>query len=195
MFNGIIYKTGTIKFIKKSKKSLILGVQTNLKFKSKDLGSSVSCNGVCLTITKVNRNLIFFYISNETLKRSNLKYLKKNQIINLERSLSYGKELSGHYIQGHVDTIAQVKKIGIIDKTWLVKFEIIDKRLNKFLVEKASVSINGVSLTVSKVFKNIFEINIIPHTLKLTNLAQLRKNDFVNVELDIFSKYIYKYSN
>ena len=90
--------------------------------------------------------------------------------------------------------MAKIKKIKFVDKTWLIKFKILDKRLNKFLTEKASISINGVSLTISKIYKNFFEINIIPHTLKLTNLKNLKVNCLVNVELDIFSKYMYKYS-
>ena len=129
------------------------------------------------------------------MKRSNFKTLKINQIINLEKSLSFGKSISGHFIQGHVDTVAKIKKIKFIDKAWVMNFEIFDKRLNKFLIEKASISINGVSLTISKIYRNSFEITIIPHTLKLTNLNNLKVNNLVNVELDIFSKYIYKYSN
>ena len=78
--------------------------------------------------------------------------------------------ISGHFIQGHVDTMAKVKSVLIVDKTWVLKFQILDKKLSKFLIEKASISINGVSLTISKVFKNFFQINVIPHTLKLTNL-------------------------
>ena len=83
----------------------------------------------------------------------------------------------------------------MIDKSWIIQLKILDKKLNKFLIEKASISINGVSLTISKIHKNYFEINVIPHTLKLTNLKRLKPNSFVNVELDIFSKYLYKYSN
>ena len=195
MFNGIIFNTGKVKNIKKSKKSIYVGVQTKINFKNKDLGASISCDGVCLTIEKVKKDLIFFYISNETLKRSNFKKLKLNQIINLEKSLSYGKSISGHFIQGHVDTVARINKIDLLDKAWLIKLKILDSRLNKFLIEKASISINGVSLTISKIYKNFFEINVIPHSLKLTNLKNLKVNDLVNVELDIFSKYIYKYSN
>ena len=131
----------------------------------------------------------------KTLKRSNFKNLKLNQIINLEKSLFLDKSISGHFIQGHVDTVAKIKKIKFIDKTWIINFKILDKKLNKFLIEKASISINGVSLTISKVYQNFFEINVIPHTLKLTNLKNLKVNSIVNVELDIFSKYIYKYSN
>ena len=120
--------------------------------------------------------------------------MKKGKIINLEKSLVYGQKISGHFTQGHVDTTARVKEIKFIDKSWELFLEISNKRLNNYLVEKASVSVNGVSLTISKISKKYFILNIIPHTLKLTNLKHLRKNDLVNVELDIFGKYIYKYT-
>jgi len=109
--------------------------------------------------------------------------------------LLFGKSISGHFTQGHVDTIAKIRKIKFVDKAWIINFQILNKRLNKFLIEKASISINGVSLTISKINRNSFEITVIPHTLKLTNLKNLKVNNLVNVELDIFSKYIYKYSN
>ena len=195
MFNGIIYNTGKVKSIKKNKNSIYVTIKTKINFSKRDLGSSVCCDGVCLTITKIKGDLIFFYISNETLKRSNFKSIKLNQIINLEKSLIFGKSISGHFIQGHVDAVAKIKKIKIIDKTWVINCMILDKKLIKFLIEKASISINGVSLTISKIYNSTFEINIIPHTLKLTNLKNLKVNSLVNVELDIFSKYIYKYSN
>ena len=115
--------------------------------------------------------------------------------MNLEKSLTFGQKISGHFTQGHVDTTAKVKNIRFVDKTWLIRLYLKDKKFSKFLEEKASVSINGVSLTVSKLSLGFFEINVIPHTLKLTNLKSLKPNDLVNVELDIFSKYIYKYSN
>ena len=195
MFNGIIFNTGKVKSIERDKKSALISIQSNLKFSQKDLGSSISCNGVCLTVTKIKKKIVNFYISKETLKRSNFKYIKKNQIINLEKSLTYGQRISGHFTQGHVDTVAEIKKITLIKKSWLVKFRINDKRFANYIVEKASISINGVSLTISKVSNNFFEVYIIPHTLKLTNLKDLKINNIVNVELDIFSKYIYKYSN
>ena len=194
MFNGIIFNTGKIHNIKKGKGSLEIDVITNLKFQNKDLGSSINCNGVCLTLAKIKNNLVFFYISNETISRSNFKNLKVGDIINLEKSLIYGQKISGHFTQGHVDTTAKILMIKFVDKAWVLKLQISNKELFKFLVEKASISLNGVSLTISKVSKNFFEINVIPHTLKLTNLKNLKKNDFVNVELDIFGKYIYKYS-
>ena len=195
MFNGIVFNTGKVKNLKKNNKRIYVGIQSKINLKPKDLGSSISCDGVCLTVEKIIKDKIFFYISKETLKRSNFKQLKKNQIINLEKSISFGQQISGHFIQGHVDTVAKIINIKFIDKTWVIRFMILDKKLNKFLIEKASIAINGVSLTISRIYHNSFEINIIPHTLKLTNLKSLKKNSLVNVELDILSKYIYKCSN
>ena len=193
MFNGIIFDTGKITSLQKNKKSILIGISTKLRLKKKDIGSSISCNGVCLTLTKIKKNLIFFYISNETLKKSNFNNSKIGQEINLEKSIIYGQKISGHFIQGHVDTTAKIKKIELIDKSWFMKLQIQNKSLKKFLVDKASISINGVSLTISKTSNKYFDLSIIPHTLKLTNLKNLKKNDIVNVELDIFSKYTYKH--
>lgn len=194
MFNGIIFYTGKIKLIQKEKKSILIGIQSNLKFKKNEIGSSVCCNGVCLTLFKIKKDVIFFYLSNETILRSNFKQIKIGQVINLEKSLIYGQKISGHFTQGHVDTTAKVKKISIIDKTWSLELIIKNKNYIKHLEEKGSISINGVSLTISQVYKKYFKLNIIPHTLKLTNLKNLKVNDVVNVELDIFGKYIYKYT-
>ena len=195
MFNGIIYNTGKVEIIKKNRNSIFLGIRSNLRLNNKDLGTSISCNGVCLTLTKIKKGLIFFYISKETIKRSNFKSIKVGQIINLEKSLIYGQKISGHFNQGHVDTTGKVKKINLIDKSWDLILEVQNKNFLKYLEEKASISVNGVSLTISKVKKNYFHLNIIPHTLKLTNLRKLQVNDLVNLELDIFGKYIYKYTH
>ena len=195
MFNGIIYNTGKVELIEKNRNSLFLGIRSNLRLNNKDLGTSISCNGVCLTLTKIKKDLIFFYISKETIKRSNFKSIKVGQIINLEKSLIYGQKISGHFTQGHVDTTGKVKKINLIDKSWDLILEVQSKSFLKYLEEKASISVNGVSLTISKVKKNYFHLNIIPHTLKLTNLRKLKVNDLVNLELDIFGKYIYKYTH
>ncbi len=196
MFNGIIYKQGVIRSVKRSpryvKGSLVIEVQSAIKFSKNDIGESVSCDGVCLTLIRIKKNSFLFYLSKETIHRSNFKFVRKGKIINLEKSLLHGQKISGHYVQGHVDTTAKVKKISIIEKTWVVKFELSLKNLCKSLVEKASISINGVSLTISKVYNGYFEVNIIPHTLKLTNLKNLKFNEVVNVEIDIFSKYIAK---
>lgn len=194
MFNGIIKNTGIIKNIKRKANSLILSVQTNLKVNKNAIGSSISCDGVCLTlISKKNKNLSF-YLSKETINRSNFSNVKKGQIINLEKSLKYGDEISGHYTQGHVDTIGKILNIKFIDKTWIVRIKI-PIQFVKFVVEKASIHINGVSLTVSKKKKSCIEVNVIPHTLKLTNLKYLKAKDFVNIEFDIFGKYLYEINN
>ena len=195
MFNGIIYNTGKVEIIEKNRNSIFIGIRSNLRLNNKDLGTSISCNGVCLTLTKIKKGLIFFYISKETIKRSNFKSIKVGQIINLEKSLRYGQKISGHFTQGHVDTTGKVKKINLIDKSWDLILEVQNKSFLKYLEEKASISVNGVSLTISKVKKDYFHLSIIPHTLKLTNLRKLQVNDLVNLELDIFGKYIYKYTH
>ncbi len=194
MFNGIIRNTGIIKLIKRNKKSMLISVKSNLKIGKNMLGSSISCDGVCLTLTSIKNNLLYFYLSYETIKRSNFLKAKVGKIINLEKSLKFGDEISGHYTQGHVDTIGKILDIKVVDKTWLIKISIPPK-FNKFIVEKASIHINGVSLTVSKKKKKYFEINIIPHSLKLTNLKNLKNKDLVNIEFDIFGKYLYEISN
>ena len=194
MFNGIIFNKGKVQSIKKNNKSILIGIKSNLEIKKKDIGTSISCNGVCLTLIKFNKKIIYFYISIETIKRSNFDKIRVGDEINLEKSLKYGQEISGHFTQGHVDTTAKVKKIDLIDNSWVLKLEIKDIKLLKHLEEKASISINGVSLTISKILKRSFVLNIIPHTLKLTNLKNLKVNEIVNVELDIFGKYIYKYT-
>ena len=195
MFNGIIFYTGEIKFIKKEKKSFLIGIKSKIKISKQDVGSSICCDGVCLTLSRIKSGLIFFYISNETLKRSNFKKLRKGNILNLEKSLVFGQKISGHFTQGHVDTTAQIKKISFIGKSWFMRLKLQKKKLNKFLEEKASISVNGVSLTISSVSNDYFDLNIIPHTLQLTNLKNLKVNEFVNVELDIFGKYMYKYNH
>ena len=196
MFNGIIYNQGVIKSIKKSPRyvsgSLVIEIASNIKFKKSDIGESVCCDGVCLTLIRIKKKSFLFYLSKETLNRSNFKYVKIGKYINIEKSLLHGQKISGHYVQGHVDSTAKIKGILIIDKSWVIKLELKDKKLYKYLVEKASIAINGVSLTISKVAKGHFEINVIPHTLKLTNLRNLKIKDIVNIELDIFGKYILK---
>jgi len=191
MFNGIIYNCATVEKISTKKNSMEIVLNTNLTFRKSDLGASLCCNGVCLTITKINKNLVSFYLSKETLNKTNFKLIKVGNVVNIEKSLNYGNKISGHYVQGHADTTGKVTNINISNKTWIVVFEI-QKNFQKYLIEKGSIAINGVSLTISRVKKNGFEINIIPHTLELTNLIKLKKKDKVNIEFDIFSKYLLK---
>jgi len=198
MFSGIIYNQGIIKNIKKNSKyvsgSLVIEIASSIKFKKSNIGESVCCDGVCLTLIRIKKKSFLFYLSKETLKRSNFKYAKIGKYINIEKSLLHGQKISGHYVQGHVDSTAKIKNIVLADKSWIIKFELENRKLYKYLIEKASIAINGVSLTLSKVAKGYFEINVIPHTLKLTNLRNLKIKDIVNVELDIFGKYILKLS-
>jgi len=194
MFNGIIKSTGTIKNIKKGKKSMMLSIYSNLKLKKNSLGDSISCDGVCLTLTSKKNKMLTFYLSDETIKRSNFSQIKIGKIVNMEKSLKYGEIVSGHYTQGHVDTVGKILNIKIVDKTWIIQIKT-PNQFNKYIVEKASIHINGVSLTVSKKKSKFFEINIIPHTLKLTNLKSLKANDLVNIEFDIFGKYLHEINN
>tara|TARA_X000001036_G_scaffold399667_1_gene403499 strand:- start:15 stop:599 length:585 start_codon:yes stop_codon:yes gene_type:complete len=194
MFNGIIKNTGQITQIKKSNKSMILSIKSSIKIKKNMIGSSISCDGVCLTLISKKNQILSFYLSYETIKRSNFSKAKVGKIINLEKSLKFGDEVSGHYTQGHVDTVGKIQKIKIIDNTWFLRINIPTKYY-KFVVEKASIHINGVSLTVSKKTKKYFEISIIPHTLKLTNLGNLKERDLLNIEFDIFGKYLYEINN
>jgi len=191
MFNGIIFNSGIVQSIKKTKNSSLVEIKSNLKISKKDIGCSISCNGVCLTLIAVKNKSLFFYLSLETLKRSNFKYLVKGDHINMEKSLKYGDTISGHFVQGHVDTTAKINKIKIIDKSWFYKI-MINKKYIKFFSQKASININGVSLTISNIYSNIIEFTVIPHTLQLTNLSRLKQGSIVNIEIDILSKYLTK---
>ena len=194
MFNGIIYNQGKISKISKRPKGINIFVKSNFKLKKKDIGLSIACDGVCLTLISFKSKLMEFYLSNETLVRSKFKFLKTNDIINLELALKYGTKISGHICQGHVDTVSKVLSIKMIDKSYLFDFEISSKE-RKNLIEKASICVNGISLTISKVTKKGFQIWIIPHTYNETNLSTLKKNDLVNIEIDILSKYVRNYFN
>ena len=194
MFNGIRYNQDRILKISKRPKGINIFVKNNLKLKKKDIGSSIACDGVCLTLISFKSKLMEFYLSNETLVRSKFKFLKTNDIINLELPLKYGTKISGHICQGHVDTVSKVLSIKMIDKSYLFGFEISSKE-RKNLIEKASICVNGISLTISKVTKKGFQIWIIPHTYNETNLSTLKKNDLVNIEIDILSKYVRNYFN
>ena len=192
MFNGIIYNKGTITKIIRRPKGLNIFIKSNLKVSKKDLGLSVSCDGVCLTLISYKSKIMEFYLSNETIIRSKFRFLKIKDIINLELPLKYGTKISGHICQGHVDTVGKIRSIKKIDKSFVFDFEI-PKKEKKNLIEKASICINGISLTISKVTKNGFQIWIIPHTYKETNLSSLNKSSLVNIEIDILSKYVRNY--
>ena len=194
MFNGIIYNQGIVTKIIKRPKGLNIFVKSNLTVSKKDIGLSVACDGVCLTLISFKSKLMEFYLSKETLVRSKFRYLNAKDKLNLELPLKYGTKISGHICQGHVDTIAKIINIKKVDKSYLFEFEVPIKE-RKNLIEKASICINGISLTISKVLKKGFQIWVIPHTYNETNLSTVKKNDLVNIEIDILSKYVRNYFN
>ena len=194
MFNGIIFNHGIVYNFKKDKKGTNLFLKSNIKLNKKHIGISLSCDGVCLTVVSIKKNILQFYLSSETIKRSKFQKIKIGDKINLELPLKKNQRISGHICQGHVDTTAKVNKILKKDKSLVFDF-FIDKKFKKFLIEKASILINGVSLTISNLTENSFKIWVIPHTLKYTNLSNLKKGDIVNVEIDILSKYIKRFIN
>ena len=194
MFTGIIKNTGKISKIYKNSNNCIIQILSKIKFSKSEIGSSISCSGTCLTLEKYKKNLSKFYISKETLNRTNFKFLNKGDLVNLEKPLKYGDRISGHYVQGHVDTTSTIKKINYVGKSWFIDFKLL-KRYNKYLVQKGSITINGVSLTIAKILKDGFKIVVIPQTLKFTNLIYLKEKDVVNVEFDVLGKYIKSFLN
>ncbi len=192
MFNGIIFNKGSITKILKRPKGINIFIKSDLKLSVRDIGISIACDGVCLTLISIKKKIMEFYLSDETINRSKFSFIKLKDEINLELPLQYGQKISGHICQGHVDTIGKILSIKKIDKSYLFDFQI-TKKERKNIIEKASISINGISLTISKVTNKGFQIWIIPHTYKLTNLSSLKKGSLVNVEIDILSKYVRNY--
>jgi len=196
MFTGIIKNIGIIKEFKKKNNGYYLSVISDLSFTKKDIGTSIACSGVCLTLTTIKNNKkkndLFFYLSKHTVATSAFKHLKSGDVINLEKSLKYGDEIAGHFVQGHVDTTIKVLSINSNNsKSWIIIFNI-PKKFKKFLIEKGSIAINGVSLTIAKILSNKFKVVIIPHTLQSTNLLKLKKNNYFNVEIDLVAKTLLK---
>ena len=189
MFTGIITHIGKAQKITKNKNNCNIEIHSNMIVKKNEIGSSISCSGVCLTLEKSSKKLLKFYLSKETLDRTNFKSIKKNDLINLEKSLKFGDRMSGHFVQGHVDITSKVNKIRNFGKSWVIDFSLPNK-YKKYVITKGSITINGVSLTINNIILNGFQISIVPHTLKLTNLINLKKDSLVNLEFDILGKYI-----
>ena len=192
MFNGIIYYLGEVKKISNSKKGKSIFISSKISLSKKSIGMSIACDGVCLTLVSYKNKVLEFYLLDETINRSKFKYLKVGDLINLELPLKFGQDISGHICQGHVDTTSKVIKIFKKGSSKILEFTV-NKKYKKILIEKASILINGVSLTISKVTPTGFQIWLIPHTLKLTNLSNIKKNTLVNIEFDILSKYVKNY--
>jgi riboflavin synthase len=193
MFTGIIQDLATIK----TKEEGLYQIFTNLDLSKCKEGSSISCNGVCLTaknIYQTDNNIFSFEVNigEETLQRTNLaNSISKNEKINLEKSLQIGDEISGHFVYGHVDTTTIVSEILELENSWEYHFEKKFNKNNRFIVEKGSISINGISLTVAKVENNTFMISVIDHTFHHTNLKFLNKSDQVNIEFDYLARFIF----
>lgn len=190
MFTGIIEEMGIIKSIKKDRDNIIFEVQSKISSQLKP-DQSVAHNGVCLTITKKTKNTHFVTAVKETLEKSALRLLKIGSFVNLERSLIFGERMDGHLVQGHVDHTSKVIKITNYKGSKEFKIEL-ERKDACYLVEKGSICLNGISLTISKLNKNSFSVVIIPYTLEHTNLKLIKKGDLLNIEFDILGKYVRK---
>ena len=163
---------------------------TNIpSFENLSIGSSVSCSGICLTLKKQQKNVLFFDVSDETASKTNFLNWKVGTVINLEKSLKVGDELGGHFVYGHVDTTAQVKKINKISGSYKIDFSI-NQKFIKFFAPKGSVTIDGVSLTVNEVRKDAFSVNIVNFTWDNTNFKNYELKTLVNIEIDILARYL-----
>lgn len=187
MFTGIVEALGKVE---STHGSLVI----NCPLDDIKVGDSVAVNGVCLTVTNAKHGKLSFDVSEETLKRSNLKFLKKGDWVNLERALSLNSRLGGHILQGHVDTTLRILELYQTSGHWSLKVEL-PSEFSMLVVEKGSIGIDGISLTVNYVSNRSFSINIIPHTYQNTNLKFRKAGDLVNVEFDVIGKYVINYLN
>ena len=194
MFTGIVEGIGKIKKISpttKNRSAIQMTVDLGQHGKGLKTGQSVALNGVCLTVTKLSKTNCTFEMIEETTKKTDLGNLKPGGIVNIERSLKAGDRLEGHFVLGHVDGVGIIKKIQKKPKEVQVWFEI-PKNLSKYVVKKGSIAMDGISLTVVDVKKNLASICLIPHTIEVTNFKTKKIGDKVNIETDILGKYILK---
>ena len=194
MFTGIIEGVGKIiKIEKKTSNRSAVKMTVDLGKHSQGLkiGQSVALNGVCLTVTGISNTKCRFEMIEETTKKTDLGNLKEGEVINIERSLKVGDRMEGHFVLGHVDGVGTIKKIERKPKEIKIWFEI-PKNLTKFVVQKGSIAIDGISLTVVDVQKNLASVCLIPHTVDVTNFHTRKIGDKVNIETDILGKYILK---
>ena len=194
MFTGVIEGVGKVEKITqntKNRSAFQMTVDLGNYAKGLKVGQSVALNGVCLSATKISKNKCDFQMIDETIKKTDLGNLVKGAKVNIERSLKVGERMEGHFVLGHVDGIAIIKKIEKKPKEVKVWFEV-PKKLAKFIVKKGSIAIDGISLTVVDVTKNKTSVCLIPHTMKVTNFHSKKVGDKINIETDILGKYILK---
>ena len=195
MFTGIIKNTSKLEQVINKSKNYTFILSSDLNLSRKDIGTSISIDGVCLTLVKIVKfnklKKLYFNISPETLNVSSLKYKKKGDILNLEKSLKYGDEIAGHFVQGHIDDIGIILSKQIHENSWSFWIKV-KKKFSKFLIKKGSVSMNGVSLTINEIKNTKFKIDVIPHTFRETNIKFLKKDMIVNIEFDLVIKSLRK---
>ncbi len=191
MFTGIITDTGIARKVERSGNTIKLTVTTKYDTSDIALGASVACNGCCLTVVKKTPDSLEFDLSPETMEKTNYKNLKEGDAINLERSLKAGDELGGHMVTGHVDCLAKVIGVKESEGNRQIKLKI-PEQYKKYIATKGSATLNGVSLTVNNIENDVFEVNIIPHTLEQTNLNLLKPGSEVNFEIDVIARYLEK---
>lgn len=188
MFTGIIEDIAEIIEIEEKNGNLDLRISSAI---SKDvrIDESVSHNGVCLTVVECDADSYRVTLIEETIKKTAFKQIKKGDLINIERSLKIGDRLSGHFVQGHVDDTVQCISINVLEGSHVFRFSL-DPKYAHFMVQKGSVCVHGISLTISDLKNDFFEVSIIPYTYQNTNLRTLNQGDFANIEFDILGKYI-----
>ena len=196
MFTGIIQSTAKLNQIVNKNNNYTFVLESNLRLIKKDIGTSIAIDGVCLTLTKIqkqskSKKKLFFNISPETLKISSLQNKGVGTILNLEKSLKFGDEIAGHFLQGHVDDTGKILSVNKNKNSWIfwIKFK---SKFKKYLVSKGSIAINGVSLTINEIKNSSIRVDIIPHTFDKTNFKFLKKNMDVNLEYDLLMKFLKK---
>lgn len=188
MFTGIIEKTGEIVAINQENDNFNFTIKTDFTQELK-IDQSIAHNGVCLTIVNINNNEYTVTAIKETLEKSNMRFLKIGDLINLERAMKLGDRLDGHIVQGHVDEIAKCTNVKDENGSWVFTFEY-QSKLNNITIEKGSITINGVSLTVVNSKENEFSVAIIPYTYEHTNFKSIKIGSYVNLEFDVIGKYV-----
>ncbi len=192
MFTGIVEEAGTVEQIRKGRRATELTVRTGKIARQVKAGSSVAVNGACLTVVGARKGRLKFDVLNETLHRTNLNSIRKGDLVNLERPLRAGAGLDGHFVLGHVDARGSVRRFERDGQDYVLDIQA-PAAVMKFIVEKGSVAVDGISLTVADIGRNWFRVWIIPHTREVTNLMTRRVGDFVNLEADILGKYVEKF--
>ncbi len=191
MFTGIIRNQGIVQNIRKLATSYQLYIKSD-SLNNVLIGDSIAIDGVCLTVTSIKSNIYSFDLSFETLKKTAFANYKTGQLVNLEKALTLNSPLDGHIVQGHVDETGKIQNIVKKDQAWEIKINV-SVESAPYLVPTGSISVNGVSLTITNSDRNIFTLVIIPHSFKETNISTLKKGDIVNIEYDFIAKYLFHF--